>query len=421
MCIRDRYQRRVHGIRMIAKILICLLFAAVHAVKPITKLMYASGELANKGIAHITLDTGETHAFGLLATKIIHRTYNGHFGPINVVAQIRDVSFADVISTRKVEGKDQNIFFFFVAPRSGRETKVCNEKNTTGCGEIYITTSTDKGKTWSPPTSIRRTNMKDAVDRSFPSVAYDRVADTIYMAYATRTSTEFKIAMVKKRSNDSFFSDETVLTIPGGTVWSQPKLAITKPTKGETIFHLSILGGSKEKESVYYVRSTNEKTWSDLKQISDGASKNVGHSNSISALGVVGENDVYLARTSKGVTYLHISKDGGKEWGIPIKVGEKGRIPFTKACGNTATAGVLISIFGENQIEAYKFMYYDKESNKVVPYETPFTEITDLNHIPMFDCAVKDKTLTYAAVSAYRQLVFFAEHKNKLKSELSMD
>ena len=311
--------------------------------------MFGSPENAVKGFSHINTDTGIVHNFGLTTTKVIHRTYRTHFGPINVISEVFGASHIDAIHTKhnaaNMDGDEdiQIISFIFSARRSKKNDTRCDNENTNGCKEIFIVESINDGLNWSKPILVPRENMDDKIHRHSPSMAYDRESGTIYIVYA-RTPKEgpSTIGLVKKKVGDKKYERETVLKLDDSYSWSQPKITVTNPEKSMTVFHLSILGSKTDHFSVFYTRAMNNTDeWGPVKDFADG--KSSVHFNAISAVGMAGINDLYLAYTSDKKSFLRISENNGETWSEPLTINENaGIVPFMKACGQTKTLGALI-------------------------------------------------------------------------------
>lgn len=396
-------------------IILSLLFITIYATPPRSKLLYASAEPANKGIAHIAINTGTMHAFGLLETRVFHRRYiKGHFGPINTIAKVEGISFSEAISAFDEKTGKQVIIYIFVGPRSTKLGGKCEGNITDGCKDIYITESLDDGQTWKAPTYIRRDIMDDDIERNFPALAYDRLTQMIYIVYARKNTQKniYNLGIIKKNAFDSSFTDEAILPIPEIKLLSQPKLTITKPAADQSVMHLSFLGGNSSAETVYYAKSTNEGPWT-VREVTPGA-RGKAHSNSLAAIGTLQDPFVYLAHTTVNDTFLLVSSDHGNSWSDPLKIHNGARIPFLRACGKTEGVGAMISLFREGNPDAYAFIYYDRKTKQHRKFDKPFTDVQGVNHLPMFDCTATESTgIVYAAVAGFKELILFAEYREK--------
>jgi len=398
-------------------IFVFFLLGAVLSEPPRTKIMYGSSENVKKGIAHIA-ESGTINAFGILKTKVIHRIYGGHFGPVNIIAKMEGIDYSDVISRYINSEENQVIVYVFVGARNGKPEGLCDSTSDDGCKEIYITRSIDDGKTWSFPVIIRRDSMSDLVQRTFPSLAYDRVTGKIYMAYGREVKEEgketFNIGMVEMGPEDVAFSDEKIVGLNFNDLleepWSHPKLTITKPKENDTVFHLLVKGGVDATNEVFYGRSTDGKYWTMTKV--DEAEADKHHSISIAALGAVGDKNVYFAHTTDKNTWLYFSDDNGENWSEPKKIESGAKLQFLKVCGKEETHGVMISFFQEDEEKSHDFKYFKKLEEEEIGEHKPFTELDKLKALPMFDCISDDpNNVFYSAVTSYGSSVLFAMHK----------
>ena len=306
----------------------------------------------------------------------------------------------------------QIISFIFSARRSKKNDTRCDNEDTNGCKEIFIVESINDGWNWSKPIMAPRGNMHDEIHRHSPSMVYDRESGTIYIVYTiTPKDGPSTIGLIKKKVGATTYDKEMVLNLDNIYSWSQPKITVTNPEKKMTVLHLSILGSKTDHFSVFYTRAVNNTDkWESVKDLADGKSSK--HFNAISAVGMAGVNDLYLAYTSDKQSFLRISENNGEVWSEPYTINkDAGIVPFMRACGQTKTLGALISIYSENNFNDYGFYYYNRTSKTLGSFVTPFKDLKSTRHIPMFDCTgLSEETLSYTAVAGFEYSIVFAEY-----------
>ncbi len=384
-----------------------------------TRIAYSSGELAVKAFTHINTDTGIIHNFGVTPTKIIHRTYRTHFGPVNTIINIQGVNFIDATHskhTAATAGEDQVIALVFAAPRSGMNVKDCTKDSTIGCSEVYIVESLDDGATWSKPIVISRENANDVVHRGSPSATYDREENVIYIAY-TYTNVangDTAIGLVKKPIGEAY-RKEQLIKIPGDQKASHPKLTVTNPAKHKGELHLAFIGNlAGGDKTVLYTKSVNGgAAWSAPLDLTPNDHKS-NHYVTISSVGIAGNHDVFMAYSENAGTEIKFvySHNSGTSWSTPKKVNNKpGLVPFMKACGQTKALGVFFSMFSEKGSYNYEMVYYNTTDSTYKQMALPFKELPELTHIPMAECTgLADPGVSFVAISGSKNLFVFDDY-----------
>lgn len=360
-----------------------------------TQPFYKSSDPNKKTITHINIDTAIVHNFAALSDKIVHRTYRTKFGVPRTICEARNVTSLAATHTKHTaalsDSQDQIIVLVFAAPRSLKNDAECVGNLREGCSEIFVVESIDEGRTWSGPVTVNRTRQDDLYHRMSPSVAYDRETSTIYIAYTRVEVVTGKsvIGFIKKIVGGNY-TEEQQMHLGYSYNWGSPKLTVTNPAKHTGHIHLCVTGTSSDGgvKAVLYSRSASSGTgWSRPKDLAP-YDHNHHHENAITAVGIAGEEEVFVGFTAFGsVAMVSRSWDGGRSWSPAARVSKKlGKLATLKACGQVKTLGVLASLIPTSDPSSIELVYYNTTTQRWNTLPRPFKSVGQLAAAAAFDC-----------------------------------
>ncbi len=379
-------------------LLISLILSLTTAKWNGTTLLYSSSTKVPKVDAYFNPDTGVVHTLSFSAKLMIYkRLVAGKWSDAATLDSAhKGMGYLDILSTPYVDSTKkvvQHVVIMYDSSRGGDNMKACDEKDQTGCREIYLVESEDDGLTWGVPFAIPRSDMKDQVNRMKGSLTYDMTSKTIFVGYIVsdpRTG-KMEVRMTLKTLPDTRFSNEEKLTIPGVGQPSHPKMGVTNTGRsGMGVLHMLFMKNfGKGLSHVAYSRSENlGLTWTAPVVFDKSIGEHVLTLHSLNRGRAAGVFASYSHSNATMISFVY-SRDGGKTWTAPKEVrAGASLVPYVRACGQSRAEGFMLTIFGPTS-QFYEIHYFNATDGRRTQYAVPFKERTRLENVPLCDCHSK--------------------------------
>jgi len=194
-----------------------------------------------------------------IGTQTIHENIKN-----NVFSIISKVDLLGISKGNHLFGADdgKHLFVTYSNPRN-KPNSQCENENTDGCTEIFISESEDNGAKWSSPTKISRKNMNDPYNRVAFATIYVKETGRIYIFYKKEGIDSSAIAYITRPANSQLFSEEIIVKTfdMNQLLWFDAAYTFNKIT-----FALHLTWKAIEKTGdvkVFYSRSVDSVVWTD--------------------------------------------------------------------------------------------------------------------------------------------------------------
>lgn len=190
---------------------------------------------------------------------LCYKSFDDNDTPITTNCMKQEIDVIDITAAGSQDGK--NIYVAFSANRT-LAGKKCDEKDQSGCKDVYFMESSDEGATWSQIRAVPRNNMNDAVNRVTPKLLYIPESKRLFVFYIIESEDLNSIMQVTRPSGSQIFSNE-VEVYHNRYAFNKLQVAYSKPW-GQDYIHVMF-------ESLYWLTllssTTNGREWLEPKPI----------------------------------------------------------------------------------------------------------------------------------------------------------